>query len=130
VALPGATAFYGTREGIHGEAAYPVEVPEIWNDVLVVYAHGYRGPVAGLTVSTPSLRPHLIANGYAWAASSFSVNFDQSLPDEFDPPSPQPVAAFPASGPFQPTSPLAAPLAAPRGLRRRSRPCCRSWLPC
>ena len=74
-ALVGATAHYGTYEGIHGEAAYRIEVPDAWNGVLVMYAHGYRGPVPGLTVSTPSLRGHLIASGYAWAASSYSANY-------------------------------------------------------
>lgn len=76
-ALPGATAFYGVHDGIQGQASYRIEVPDNWNGVLVLYAHGYRGTVAELTVSSPpaGLRAHLIADGYAWAASSYSANY-------------------------------------------------------
>ena len=70
VALPGATAYYG----VHAGAAYRIEVPNNWNGKLVLYAHGYRGTRPDLTVSNPSIRNHLIANGYAWAASSYSAN--------------------------------------------------------
>lgn len=42
---------------------------------MVLYAHGYRGQGLELTVSNPTnLREHLIKNGYAWAASSYSTN--------------------------------------------------------
>lgn len=76
-ALPGATAFYGTYDGLQGEASYQIEVPDTWNGVLVMYAHGYRGEVDFLTVYPPpaGLRAHLIDNGYAWAASSYSANY-------------------------------------------------------
>ncbi|HQP66847.1 MAG TPA: alpha/beta hydrolase [Quisquiliibacterium sp.] len=61
--------------GVLGNAAYRVEVPANWNGKLVMYAHGYRGTGAALTVSDPSIRRHLIQNGYAWAASSYSTNY-------------------------------------------------------
>jgi len=69
-ALPGATAYWG----VHAGAGYRIEVPQNWNGDLVMYAHGYRGNPPQLTVSNPSIRTHLIANGYAWAASSYSAN--------------------------------------------------------
>ena len=61
--------------GVLDGAAYRIEVPENWNGKLVMYAHGYRGTGASLTVSNPSIRRHLIQNGYAWAASSYSSNY-------------------------------------------------------
>ena len=61
--------------GVLGGAGYRVEVPANWNGVLVMYAHGYRGEGSELTVSNPSIRRHLINQGYAWAASSYSRNF-------------------------------------------------------
>jgi hypothetical protein len=76
-AMAGATAFYGTYDGLQGEASYQIEVPDTWNGVLVMYAHGYRGEVDYLTVQPPpaGLRAHLIDQGYAWAASSYSANY-------------------------------------------------------
>ncbi|WP_423461081.1 alpha/beta hydrolase [Ottowia sp. VDI28] len=61
----------GVREG----AAYHVEVPANWNGKLVMYAHGYAGNGNMLGVSDPSIRRHLIQQGYAWAASSYSKNY-------------------------------------------------------
>jgi len=61
--------------GVLDGAAYYVEVPANWNGKLVMYAHGYRGTGAALTVSPPSIRRHLIQQGYAWAASSYSRNY-------------------------------------------------------
>ena len=61
--------------GVLKGAAYQVEVPANWNGKLVMYAHGYRGTGAALTVSAPSIRRYLIQNGYAWAASSYSKNY-------------------------------------------------------
>ena len=69
-ALPGATAYWG----IHANAGYRIEVPANWNGDLVLYAHGYRGEGPTLFVSNPRIRAHLIAEGYAWAASSYSEN--------------------------------------------------------
>jgi fermentation-respiration switch protein FrsA (DUF1100 family) len=61
--------------GVLKGAAYQVEVPAVWNGKLVMYAHGFRGNGAALTVSAPSIRRYLIQNGYAWAASSYSKNY-------------------------------------------------------
>lgn len=70
-ALAGATAYYGVADS---GAAWRIEVPDNWNGDLVLYAHGYAGTGNTLTVQNPSLRAHLIANGYAWAASSYQAN--------------------------------------------------------
>jgi hypothetical protein len=61
--------------GVLGGAAYRIEVPANWNGKLVMYAHGYAGTGAALNVSNPSIRRHLIQQGYAWAASSYSKNY-------------------------------------------------------
>ena len=62
--------------GVHQGASYQIEVPQNWNGMLVMYAHGYRGTGSDLTVGPPTaLRPWLLANGYAWAASSYSKNY-------------------------------------------------------
>ena len=61
--------------GVLGGASYRVEVPAAWNGKLVMYAHGFAGTGAALTVDNPLLRRHLIDNGYAWAASSYSKNY-------------------------------------------------------
>jgi pimeloyl-ACP methyl ester carboxylesterase len=49
-------------------------VPDNWNGDLVLYAHGFRGTGLELTVSMPRIRAFLVANGYAWAATSYSKN--------------------------------------------------------
>jgi fermentation-respiration switch protein FrsA (DUF1100 family) len=61
--------------GVLGGASYRIEVPADWNGKLVMYAHGYAGTGEQLGVSNPSIRRHLIQNGYAWAASSYSKNY-------------------------------------------------------
>jgi pimeloyl-ACP methyl ester carboxylesterase len=70
VPLAGAEALWG----VHAGAGYRIEVPANWNGDLVLYAHGYRGEGLELTVSDPPIRNHLIAEGYAWAASSYRAN--------------------------------------------------------
>jgi Prolyl oligopeptidase family len=66
--------------GVHNNAGYRIEVPHNWNGSLVMWAHGYRGDPATdpraleLTVDNHPLRDFLVANGYAWAASSYSRN--------------------------------------------------------
>jgi pimeloyl-ACP methyl ester carboxylesterase len=70
LALPGATAHWG----VHNGAGFRIEVPNDWNGDLVMYAHGFRGNRPDLFVTNPSIRQHLIARGYAWAASSFRAN--------------------------------------------------------
>ena len=73
----GTAATDGTSRwaGVLNGAAYRIEVPQNWNGKLVMYAHGYVGTVPGLVVSLPSIRRHLIEQGYAWAASSYSRNY-------------------------------------------------------
>lgn len=61
--------------GIHKGAGYRIEIPANWNGDLVMYAHGFRGTGAELTVDSPPLRTWFLANGYAWAASSYTKNF-------------------------------------------------------
>ncbi len=63
-----------TASGVHNGAGYRMEVPSNWNGKLVLWAHGYRGTGLELTVDNHPLRQFLIANGYAWAASSYSRN--------------------------------------------------------
>jgi pimeloyl-ACP methyl ester carboxylesterase len=60
--------------GVHNGAGYRMEKPAQWNGKLVMWAHGYRGEVLELRVDNHPLRAFLLANGYAWAASSFSRN--------------------------------------------------------
>ena len=60
--------------GVHNGAGYRIEVPNNWNGKLVMWAHGFRGTGLELTVDNHPLRAFLIANGYAWAASSYSKN--------------------------------------------------------
>jgi pimeloyl-ACP methyl ester carboxylesterase len=62
-------------EGGNGtEHGYAIEVPDAWNGSVVYFAHGFRGNPAELTISEPPNRKWLVANGYAWAASSYSRN--------------------------------------------------------
>ena len=82
---PATLAFEAPNSGIETDrftgvmangAGYRIEVPrEGWNERLVMYAHGYRGEGAELTVSNPALREYYIRQGYAWAASSYSANY-------------------------------------------------------
>ncbi len=69
-ALPGARAIFGQYDG----GGYQIEVPDAWNGDVVYFAHGFRGNPPELTVGPPPMREHFIANGYAWAASSYSKN--------------------------------------------------------
>jgi hypothetical protein len=60
--------------GVLAGAGYRIEVPRNWNGRLVMWAHGFRGEGLELTVDNHPLRAFLVANGYAWAASSYSKN--------------------------------------------------------
>jgi hypothetical protein len=64
------------RQGVDKHAAYVIEMPPKWNGDLVVWAHGYRGQDTILTAEPPAygLRRRLLAQGYAWAASSYTAN--------------------------------------------------------
>lgn len=71
-ALDGAKAHFGQLD----RAAYRIEMPDAWNGELVLYAHGFAGFGTEVSVESPprALRQYLVANGYAWAASSYSEN--------------------------------------------------------
>ncbi|MET0491797.1 MAG: phthalyl amidase [Actinoplanes sp.] len=76
---PDGTPFTGTPDsvvhtGIRDGAAYRIEVPRAWNGQLVVFAHGYRGTGTTVYVDSPDLRAHYVAQGFAWAASSYQTN--------------------------------------------------------
>ena len=75
--VPGAPALPETDRwvGVNKGASYAIEVPKNWNGMLVMYAHGYAGTGPNLIAQTPALRRHLISQGYAWAASSYSTNY-------------------------------------------------------
>lgn len=73
--IPGSKLYSGLHRGEHGMASYLIQVPDDWNGVLVMYAHGYRGEGPELTVSPPRIYQELIEAGYAWAASSYSANY-------------------------------------------------------
>ncbi len=73
-ALPGAKAYAGRYDG----GLYRVEIPDTWNGELVLYAHGFVGNGgengSNLRVGNHPIREHLIAGGFAWAASSYRCN--------------------------------------------------------
>ena len=71
VAMSTTSRYAGVLDG----ASYRIEVPATWNGKLVMYAHGYAGNDTPLGVSNPSIRRHLIQQGYAWAASSYTKNY-------------------------------------------------------
>ena len=60
--------------GVHQGAGYRIEVPVNWNGDLLMWAHGYRMNNEWLWVDDPPFREWLVANGYAWAASSFTTS--------------------------------------------------------
>jgi pimeloyl-ACP methyl ester carboxylesterase len=62
--------------GVDHHAGYAIEVPPHWNGRLVMWAHGFRGQGAELTVDPPGfgLREKWVGQGYAWAASSYDRN--------------------------------------------------------
>lgn len=73
-ALPGAKTFTGRYDG----GLYQIEIPTNWNGELMLSAHGYvanAGPNGSrLQVRPPAIRQHVIAQGFAWAASSYRCN--------------------------------------------------------
>ncbi|MGC3862830.1 alpha/beta hydrolase family protein [Micromonospora chersina] len=64
------------RQGVHEHAGYVIETPARWNGDLVMWAHGYRGQGTVLSPEPPGydLRQRLLAQGYAWASSSYDRN--------------------------------------------------------
>ncbi|MEU0156985.1 alpha/beta hydrolase family protein [Micromonospora fulviviridis] len=64
------------RQGVHEHAGYVIETPARWNGDLVMWAHGYRGQGTLLSPEPPGydLRQRMLAQGYAWASSSYDRN--------------------------------------------------------
>lgn len=60
--------------GVLGGAGYRIEKPTNWNGKLVLWAQGYRGTGLELSVDDHPLRRFPLAQGYAWAASSYGKN--------------------------------------------------------
>jgi hypothetical protein len=54
-ALDGAAAYWGTYEGIQGDAAYTAEFPAEWNGGVIMYTHGFRGEGSVVTPEVPNL---------------------------------------------------------------------------
>jgi pimeloyl-ACP methyl ester carboxylesterase len=76
-----------TYVGISAQASYRIEVPNHWNGQLLLYAHPYQGLGNVAWVDSPQLRSWFVANGFAWAASSFAASgYDvaQGVADTFD----------------------------------------------
>jgi hypothetical protein len=71
---PGGARLSRVYAGIARGAAWRIEVPNRWNGELVLHAHGYRGEGTIVWVDNPSLRTHLVDQGFAWAASSYQTN--------------------------------------------------------
>lgn len=72
--MAGASVETDRWHGVLNGSGYRIEVPKNWNGRLVMYAHGYEGLDPVLKVSDIPIRRHLIENGYAWAAATFSKN--------------------------------------------------------
>jgi hypothetical protein len=75
VAMPNTAVETDRWTGVLNGASYRIEVPRNWNGMLLMFTHGYAGKGPNLNVSNPAFRRHLIENGYAWAASSYSKNY-------------------------------------------------------
>ena len=88
IAAEGATASHCRVSGVlKPEIAFEVSLPQHWNGRLVVWAHGYRGTGTTVYVDNPPLRAHYLADGFAWAASSYATNgYDvgQGVRDSYD----------------------------------------------
>ncbi|MCE7733401.1 MAG: hypothetical protein GPJ54_00895 [Candidatus Heimdallarchaeota archaeon] len=59
-------------EGTHNGAEYKIRVPENWNDILLVYAHGYGQPSsADAAPGGTAMEDFLLSLGYAVAGSRY-----------------------------------------------------------
>ena len=77
-AVQSAMRYWGTYDGIQGEAGYTVEIPEGWDgDGLIMWTRGFGGEGEELPGVVPrvAFRNAVIEAGYAWAASTYSANF-------------------------------------------------------
>lgn len=66
----GAKAYFGELNG----GIYRFEIPEHWNNQLVLYLHGDHETFSRLTVDAPPIDDLLIRDGYAWGATSYDTN--------------------------------------------------------
>jgi para-nitrobenzyl esterase len=73
-AYGGTYGYYVNQWSGYQIAGYWIEIPDNWNRKLVLYCHGYRGTSPLLSLTAPSIRDHLLQNGYAWGASSYGEN--------------------------------------------------------
>ncbi len=73
--FPDSHRYWGTHQVKGRSAGYRIEVPSNWNGSLVMFAHGFRGNRPELTLDNPDIRAYLVANGFAWAASSYYRNY-------------------------------------------------------
>ncbi len=73
-ALPGTRTFVGRYDG----GVYQIEIPDKWNGELMLSAHGFVSNAgtngSQLRVRPPAIRAHIVAQGFAWAASSYRCN--------------------------------------------------------
>lgn len=71
----GQNRYLGTAinlEGTHNGADYKIRVPENWNSILIVYAHGYGQPSsAEAAPGGTAMEDFLLSQGYALAGSSY-----------------------------------------------------------
>ncbi|MEO6502850.1 MAG: hypothetical protein ABIQ09_13170 [Jatrophihabitantaceae bacterium] len=77
--LPPLQTAYGPStvyQGVYRSAGFDVEVPPQWNGELVMWAHPYFGNDPVLLLDPPEfgLRQLLLDQGYAWAASTFTMS--------------------------------------------------------
>jgi len=72
-----AAASPGSETGTIDGANFLIQMPATWNGTLVLYSHGYvvpGNPLTAVDVGDPATGAWLLANGYAIAGSSYSVN--------------------------------------------------------
>ena len=57
------------------DSVLPPGLPRIAIEAAHPMSYGFAGTGAALTANPVAIRRHLIQNGYAWAASSYSKNY-------------------------------------------------------
>jgi pimeloyl-ACP methyl ester carboxylesterase len=70
--LPGSRAYFGELNA----GVYRIEIPDAWNHRLVVYMRGSQMYEDEISAEAPRLREYLIANGYAWASTSYDTSLE------------------------------------------------------
>jgi pimeloyl-ACP methyl ester carboxylesterase len=75
MASPVSAASGVVEEGSLQGAHYRIEIPAVWNGVLLLYSHGYTVPGRSprqIDAPSPTLASWLLAHGYALAGSAYS----------------------------------------------------------